>query len=601
MKSTRPPGSYRAALALEQALGDPMQPDSPLSYRQAMQHDERETFPEAAMGQLHRLGLHRAFVPRALGGDFDSSESFIAIGRVLARRDMTVAVSYCTMLWSVLAWIGGSETQKKQVAHWVAQAGYFPCLAYSEQAHGADLLANELTASKGPDGRYRVSGEKWPINRATRSQFVVLLARTQEAAHMRNHSLFIVDKSLLDARQVSNLPRVPTHGLRGCDISGIRFDDCVLPENALVGEPGHGLELALKGFQVTRTFCNALSLGVADSALRIVTGFATQRRLYGQTVMDLPHARDVLANAYASQLMAECCAITASRGLHLFTEQFSSWSSIAKVQVTHLCDHAVTQLAQLLGARYFMREGLAEGMFQKFMRDGGIVSVFDGSSTVCLDALATFLPELSRCASNALPADAVARLYDLRQTLPSLDVSRLTLLGRGRDAVMQSLPTLLSQLQSLTDADGVWVAEIQREAQALARDWLLWQQAVATDRAERRQRNSARAFAQAEQLCAMHCAVSCLGIWLHNRDHLGGFFAQGVWLMVALSRRGEPGFKTGQLEPAVAQALCDRLRAQHDAQHMFSILPWPLAGADLAQADHPIHHQESADDECCAY
>ena len=600
MKPTLP-STYHAALALERALGDPMQPENPLSYRQAMQHDEREAFPEAAIGELHRLGLHRAFVPKALGGDFDSSESFIALGRVLARRDMNVAVSYCTMLWSVLAWIGGSAAQKKQVAHWVAQAGYFPCLAYSEQAHGADLLANELTAVRGPDGRYRVSGEKWPINRATRSQFVVLLARTHEAAHMRNHSLFIVDKSQLDARQVSNLPRVPTHGLRGCDISGIRFDDCLLPDDALVGEPGHGLEWALKGFQVTRTFCNALSLGVADSALRIVTGFATQRRLYGQTVMDLPHARDVLANAYASQLMAECCAITASRGLHLFTEQFSSWSSIAKVQVTHLCDHTVAQLAQLLGARYFMREGLAEGMFQKFMRDGGIVSVFDGSSTVCLDALATFLPDMSRYANTALPADAVAGLYDLHQSLPRFDGSRLTLLGRGRDAVMQSLPTLLSLLQSLGESDGACIPEIQREAQRLAQAWQVWQQAVVRDRAERGQRNSARAFGLAEQLCAMHCAVSCLGLWLHNRTHLGDFFAEGVWLIAALQRGGDPHFKTGQLHPQLAQILCDQLCAQHDDQHMFSILPWPLAGAATSPKFVPSTSQESANDECLAH
>lgn len=573
---------YGTALQLEQCLGDPACADNVLSFRQAMQWDEADAFPEAAIARLHELGLHRVYVPQALGGAFETSEKFLALGRVLARRNLSVAVAYSTMLWTTLAWIGGTLAQQRRIADWVLRLGHFPCLAYSEEHHGADLLANGLRAERDTQGQTRIAGEKWPINRATRSEFLVLLARTDDASNMRNQSLYIFDKARLDPRQYSHLPRARTHGLRGCDISGIRFDRCLLPPDALIGQPGHGLELALKGFQVTRTYCTALSLGVGDSALRIVTDFAEQRRLYGNSVASLPHARDTLANAYLSQLIAECVSITAARGLHLFPGQFSTWSSVAKVQVAHLIDYAMQATAQILGARYYLRERHCEGMFQKFLRDGAIVSVFDGSSIVCLDALATFLPDLADGTRAPVSADEVHALFCLTAPVPALAFDRLSLYGRGRDAVVQSLPLLLNQLATL-EGDAQLDAELlqQLRAQATQLSMALDELRTAVEQAaqtqRRGERNSAQLFTLAEDYCALHSAIACLGFWLHNRNALGPFVARGDWLLAALQRRCAAQFRSGALSVPLVNALYQQLLQQSTQAQMYSLLPWPLA------------------------
>ena len=586
------PPQYRAAVALEQALGDPGHPDNTLSWHRAVAQDEAEEFPEAALALLQALGLPSTYVPQALGGEFTSSETFIALGRVLARRDMTVAVSASTLLWSVLAWIGGDPDQRRAVANWVRQ-GRFPCLAYSEAGHGADLAANEVTARRLPEGDYLLDGEKWPINRATRSDVVVLLARTDPSHSLRNHTLFLVDKATLPVDGVDHLPKVKTHGLRGCDISGVRFRSCPLPDSARVGQEGHGLELALKGFQLTRTFCTALSLGVGDSALRLASEFAAGRRLYGASVDQLPHAQDVLANAYVSQLMAECVAIVAARGLHGHPSQFATWSSVAKVQVTQLVDHATHQLATVLGARHYLREGHGEGMFQKFLRDGAIVSVFDGSSAVCLDSLATLLPALvrGRARGQAQPVDTQA-LFDLGRPLPPLAFDRLDLSGRGRDAVLESLPALLDALRNLR-ADAICqdatVQALRTAAEAVG-DALaaLDAQVLGEPGAPTGRRNSARRFAQARRYANLHTAVSALGLWLHNRASLGEFFQAGLWLQAVLERGGSSHFQCGDLEPALAVAMHAQLDRQRRERHMFSLLAWPLAEAGRVESRHPV-------------
>jgi len=486
------------------------------------------------------------------------------------------------MLWTMLAWIGGSPAQQQRVAGWVLQAGEFPCLAYSEPAHGADLVANELAARRS-DGAYRLSGEKWPINRATRSGFVVLLARTDAGAHLRNHSLFLISKRDLDCSRYYHLPRVKTHGLHGSDISGIGFRDCRVPDDALLGAEGHGLELALKGFQITRTFCTALSLGVGDAALRVVTDFAVERRLYGSTVADLPHAREVLANAYLSQLIAECASLVAARGLHLYPARFASWSSVAKVQVASLVDHACRQLAGLLGARYYLREGHHEGMFQKILRDGAVVSVFDGSNIVCLDSLATLLPGMAQDRGPAQQEQDYAPLYDLRQPLPPLPFQRLDLFGRGRDTVTESLSQLIRRLRALRASAAVsadTLRQLRKAASLLQADLLALVRDVLAHPPRRGERNTPAQFARAERFCTLHAAIACLGIWLFNRDRLGPFFAAGGWLAAALARRGELEFRSGSLTADHTELLAGQLLLQFSAQQMFSLLPWPLAAKD---------------------
>lgn len=580
------PVQYLEALALEQTLGDPENPSNLLSYRNAMVLDETDAFPEEAVCRLHNIGLHQFYVPEQLGGRFRSSETLVALGRVLARRNMSVAVSYSTMVWTMLAWIDGNKTQQKRIADWVLHSGEFPCLAYSETEHGADLAANELVARSNGNGGYRLSGEKWPINRATRSGFVVLLARTDAAHHLRNQSLFVVSKSDLDCRRYYNLPRVKTHGLRGCDISGIGFRDCEVPPDSRVGAEGYGLELALKAFQVTRTFCTALSLGVGDSALRLTTDFAINRKLYSASVLALPHAREVLANAYLSQLIGECTSIVAARGLHLYTSQYSTWSSIAKVQVTHLVDHACQQLAGILGARYYLRERHHEGMFQKILRDGAVVSVFDGSSIVCLDSLATLLPSIAGNRQNPDRHADYQPLYDLQHPLQSLPFQELDMFGRGRDAVTESLPQLIEILH-LMPKDATTsietLKELRLQAKALEADLAVLEQTILASPPQRGARNGAAQFACAERFCALHSAIACLGIWLFNRNQLGHFFAEGDWLVATLARRGVANFHTGSLAPHHTELLAKQLIHQFEAQQMFSLLPWPLAANEQAE------------------
>jgi alkylation response protein AidB-like acyl-CoA dehydrogenase len=193
------------------------------------------------------------------------------------------------------------------------------------------------------------------INRGATSTHVVVLGATgdEDTPARRRHSLFLVDRARVLSGEVDGLPRLPTYGLRGCDISGVAFRDARVDPSCRLGGEGEGLELALRGLLITRTLCTGLSLGTGDTMLRTAGGFLSRRKLYNGAASEIPYISESLANAYLSLLVAECESLVAMRGLHLYPEEFSLCANLAKVQVARLVDANARVLARALGARSY--------------------------------------------------------------------------------------------------------------------------------------------------------------------------------------------------------------------------------------------------------
>ncbi len=356
-----------------------------------------------------------------------------------------------------------------------------------------------------------------------------------------------------------------------------------------LGAEGEGLELALRGLLVTRTFCTALSLGAGDTMLRTVAEFVFDRTLYGGSASEIPYVSESLANAYVSLLVAECDTLVAMRGLHLYLEEFSLWANFSKVQVTRLVDGNASVLARILGARHYLRAPEHHGIFQKMLRDNAIVAVFDGSEPVCLDSIATQLPTMARAYGQARDEDWTG-LYDLRAELPAFEPTRAAVSGRGRDAVFASLPALLRMLDEVVPGEGRCDAERLSRLRALARRLVQELRGRVPPGARGTSRHGGRPHREgprrprrakatptallglAEKACSLHAKTAALGVWLHNRDELGGHFADGEWLEVALSRAEVHRYEVGDLEPETTGRLLARLREQMAAHEYFSIL-----------------------------
>lgn len=533
---------HRIATEIEFALGNPNDINALMSYKRVMELDEQQAFQEEFFQFLLSLKLHHHYVPEALGGKLKSYQQLYALGKVLARRDLSTAVTMSTMVWSTLVWVGGDSALKSRCAELTMSIHGAQCLAYSEEDHGSDLLSNKLTATETEDG-FVLQGEKWPINRASRSDVVMLLARTSNNDGARNLSLFMIEKNQIDCSTFTYLPKINTHGLRGCDISGIRFNGSKIPKSALIGKIGDGLELAIKAFQVTRTLCAALSIGALENNLRVVMDFAIKRRLYKGSVFDIPNARHYLNGAFTDLLIADAMGSSLSRALHVIPKQFSVLSAVAKCFVPSQLDRSQKNMATVLGARFFFRSKHREGIFQKTLRDSQVVSLFDGSSEINLYSLTTQLSNLvkrqqklfNRGEITPKSVEKLAVIFNATTELTAFQGEKLDLSSHGKDMVMESWPLIIEQLTQLAD-------ELPIASEILPLATLLYQKHQ--DNIERILMSGERKLAQqspkmfdlARQYCVVHAGICALSYWLHNRQHSDTFIAEGHWLVLGLQR-----------------------------------------------------------------
>ncbi|WP_413172721.1 acyl-CoA dehydrogenase [Anabaena azotica] len=582
----QPLKQFWVAEALERDLGDPGNPDNMMSFKQVIDLDEKEEFPQEIIDWLYNWKLQHYYIPTECGGEFTSFDEFISFVRVLARRDQTAGIAFTTMFWSYLVWMAGTNEQKQNLASFMKDTNGTMCLAYSEKAHGSDLLGGDMEATKVPGG-YILNGEKWPINRATLSGVAFVLARTDPEGGPRSLSLFMVEKSKINPDNYSNLPKILTHGIRGSDMSGIRFDDCFIPESMRLGAEGAGLEIALKGFQITRALCAAFSQGAADTALRTTLKFALERKLYGKTVFDMPQPRRTLTDAFLDILICDCSTFGVGRGFSTMPEQISVWSAVVKYFVTTTLETMVQNVSVVLGSRFYMREAYDWGIFQKVLRDNSIISMFDGSTIVNLHALLLQLRQLAKSRTrnagrNLETLEArLSTTFDLTQPVPAFDGKKLELVNRGGDDVLQGLDLALTSLEKLkTDSNLnpdtlyqiiTFINIVREELNNLDAQ-------ITESTFQFGHEQSPELFDMAKQYCVLHAATACVYTWIYNRNHLGEFFANGEWLALSLRKL--------MLNCRPAKALPGRIDdggvvqemiRLYNEDRMFSIVPFQLA------------------------
>lgn len=429
--------------------------DGPFHPATSARLDAREEFPAEACAVLDACGIARAYVPAALGGAPGGLPELVAALRAVARRDVTVAVAHGkTFLGSVPTWVAGRDDQRRDLAAEILD-GAVVSWGLTEPGHGSDLLAGELTAVPAPDGGWRLDGVKWPVNNATRGRLVSVLARTASEGGPRGFSLFLVDKQGLAPGSWRPLPKEPTHGVRGADISGVRFEGARVPEDALTGRAGDGLEIVLRSLQLTRTVCTSLSLGAGEHALRLAHGFAAGRALHGTVLSRLPLARRVLGRAAASLALADAASLLSARSAHCLTGEMSVVSAVVKAGVPDLVQSAIDDLAELIGARGFLTDHYEHGRFQKLERDHRVVAIFDGSTAVNRSALISQFPLLARRMTTGGHDKAGLATAVSAGPLPPLDFGALRLTSRTGCSVVQALPAAAGRLSALAAAGTV--------------------------------------------------------------------------------------------------------------------------------------------------
>ncbi|MGF1241617.1 acyl-CoA dehydrogenase family protein [Streptomyces sp. 2-6] len=584
------------AVRLEEFLGCPHDAAGRMPYTRIMELDERESYPYEFVQMLRGWGVPEYALPGEQGGRAGDVEAEFNLVRLVARRDPATATALIiTNLAFMPVWIAGTDEQKRRIVEAVKH-GHRLSWGLSERAYGSDLLANAMTATK-VDGGYLLTGEKWLIGNATWSDGMVVFARTSERGGTGGFSIFVLDKRTAPVGSVQELPGERLHGLRAMDISGLKVEGVFVPEEARLGLEGQGLETALKATQTARAQISSIALSAVDTGLRLTLDFTEGRIILGQAVSDIPYSRRQLTEVFADLLVADAVSLGAVRGLQVTPQQVSVSSSVVKYFVPTLLERTMSQLAVVLGARFFLRAHPHYGVFQKMLRDLLVANFADGNTVVNLRNLGHQLQPLLATAQSAddeLRAEAVenaAVLYGIERSMPPYEPWRQELFSRGRDDTVLAAPDGIARLRALAE-------EAKEDDQ---RDWLVRAADTAEEligaaaplagRCEKLRAELGRAYGQSAELfdlakeyCLVHAAAACVLTFVHSHEALEEPLPNAAVLLLQLERlRRHLRPHEAVTDQAVVDEVMRVLRHFHHEERLFSHWQFPLAERVLDQ------------------
>ena len=180
--------------------------------------------------------------------------------------------------------LAGSPELKQRYLPAVAKGEAFFSYALSEREAGSDAGSMKTRAVADGDG-YVLNGSKMWITNAGVSTHYTVMAVTDPSAGSRGISAFVVHA---DDPGFSYGEKERKLGIKGSPTREIYFDDCRIPADRMIGEPGTGFKTALRTLDHTRLGIGAQAVGIAQGALDVAIGYVKERRQFGQADQRLP-------------------------------------------------------------------------------------------------------------------------------------------------------------------------------------------------------------------------------------------------------------------------------------------------------------------------
>jgi alkylation response protein AidB-like acyl-CoA dehydrogenase len=352
----------------------------------AAERDRSGEFATEIFAQMGELGLLGMFVPEEYGGAGMDTLSYLLAVIELAKADPSVAVgmsvtnSVCC--WPILHF--GSEQQKKTYLTELAGGKVIGGFMLTEPQAGSDA-SNQRT-------RYSDAGDHWLLNGAKAwitnggvGRYFVCLATRDPGLGSRGISAFI-----LDAEQegvVANRPEEKM-GLNSSKTCMFSLEDARVPKDAMLGEEGHGLKIALATLDHSRLGIAAQSVGIAEAALEEALRYARDRHQFGVPVIEHQAIAFRLAEidtelAAARALLYHAAWASTQPGRH------SRESARAKLYASEMCNRMVALALQVHGGYGYSCEYKIERLY----RDARVTTIYEGTSEVQKMVIARALKE----------------------------------------------------------------------------------------------------------------------------------------------------------------------------------------------------------------
>ena len=305
--------------------------------------DASNEFPRDLWPRLGDLGLLGITVEEEEGGSgLGYLEHCVAMEEV-SRASASVGLSYGahSNLCVNQIKLNGTPAQRGRYLPKLISGEHVGALAMSEPGAGSDVVGMRTRAIRKGD-RYVLNGSKMWITNGPDAEVLVVYAKTDPAAGSRGITAFLIEKGMAGFSTAQKLDKL---GMRGSNTSELVFEDCEVPAENVIGEPGQGVQVLMSGLDYERTVLAAGPLGIMRSCMDIVLPYVHQRQQFGRPIGTFQLMQGKLADMYTAMNAARAYVYAVARacdrgetsrkdaaGAILFAAEKATWMALEAIQ-----------------------------------------------------------------------------------------------------------------------------------------------------------------------------------------------------------------------------------------------------------------------------
>jgi len=337
--------------------------------------DKEEMFPREILRKMGKLGLMGMTVPQEYGGSkIDVVCYMIAleeIGRVCGSTGLTVEAHNSLGVGHIYE--RGNEEQRRKYLPRLLNGEGIASWALTEPNAGSDAASLQTTAE--PDGdEYVINGTKQFITSGSVADIITVMAKTDRTKGARGISAFIVEKGTPGLSYGEDEDKM---GLRGSITSQLVLEDCRVPKENMIDEPGMGFIGAMQILDRGRTAIGALAVGLAQGALDECLEYSRQREQFGRPISKFQAIQwkivDMATEVEAARLLVHRAAFLEDKGL-----PFGKEAAMAKLFASEAAVKAAVEAVQIHGGYGYTKEYTVE----RYFREVKLYTIGEGTSEV---------------------------------------------------------------------------------------------------------------------------------------------------------------------------------------------------------------------------
>ena len=340
------------------------------------QMDEEQHFSADLLPQLFQLGLMGIEIPVEYGGAGGSFfEAILAVEEISAvdpSVGVLVDVQNTLCVNALRRW--GTEEQKKRFLSRMA-VDTVGAYALSEAASGSDAFALQARAEK-REGEYVLNGQKLWITNAREAGLFIVFATLDPAAGYKGITAFLVEKDFTGFTVGKKEDKL---GIRASSTCELILEECRVPEQNVLGEPGKGYKIAIETLNEGRIGIGAQMLGLAQGAWNHAAKYAQERKQFGKPIAEFQAVQFVLAEM-ATDIEATRLLVYNAARLKDAKLDYVREAAMAKYFASQVAERVASQAVEVYGGYGFVKDYPVE----KYYRDAKIGKIYEGTSNMQL-------------------------------------------------------------------------------------------------------------------------------------------------------------------------------------------------------------------------